>query len=250
MTTTCLRALFNSLFFMIGVSITLAQPINLTEQFGTRQLVIVKTTDFTSVQGQLSLYEKDVSTNRWQQKGSSFPITVGRNGVAWGAGLHKPANTEGPRKREGDGKSPAGIFRIGMAFGSRQATDVGPLRVPYCQTNNNTFCVDDPASKHYNRIVSTDTVRANWTSAERMLIPDYDYGLVVEYNYPKALPNDGSCIFIHLWRGRQIGTAGCTAMSEGNLLRLLRYLDADKRPLLVQMPEREYARWKRIYGLP
>jgi L,D-peptidoglycan transpeptidase YkuD (ErfK/YbiS/YcfS/YnhG family) len=221
-----------------------AQPLN------SRQLVVVKTAGFDAVQGQLSVYERDSLTGQWQQKLALFAVTVGRKGLAWGAGVVAVPSSVGPRKREGDGRSPAGIFPIGMAFGSRSAAEVGPLRVPYIQTDRNTFCVDDSRHPAYNRLVHTDTLQATWTSAERMLIPDYEYGLVVEYNYTPARPNDGSCIFIHLWQNSQTGTAGCTAMNSENLLKLLRLLDVRKRPLLVQMPEQEYARWQQAFRLP
>lgn len=228
----------------------IAQSVDLFRQLGTRQLVVVKTANFETNQGQLLYYELDPATNRWLQKLPTFAVTVGQKGLAWGAGLHQPTGLGSPRKREGDGKSPAGIFRIGTAFGSRPVKAVGGLKVPYLQADKNTFCVDDPASAQYNQLVSTDTLKANWNSAERMLIPDYDYGFVVEYNYPKARPGDGSCIFIHLWRNSETGTAGCTAMSESNLLQLFRLLDGGKKPLLVQMPGSEYEKARRMYGLP
>ena len=47
--------------------------------------------------------------------GEPTPVTIGRAGSAWGLGLH-PAQ-RGPQKREGDGRAPAGVFRIGTAFG-------------------------------------------------------------------------------------------------------------------------------------
>lgn len=227
-----------------------AQSVDLFKQVGAQQLVVVKTANFETNQGQLSYFELDPATNRWQQKLPTFAVTVGRKGLAWGAGLHESTKLQGIRKREGDGKSPAGIFRIGTAFGSRPINAVGGLTMPYVQADKNTFCVDDPSSAQYNQLVSTDTLKASWNSSERMLIPDYDYGFVVEYNYPKANPGDGSCIFIHLWRNSQTGTAGCTAMSETNLLHLFRMLDAGKKPLLVQIPEREYEQQKKKYGLP
>ena len=228
----------------------IGQSVDLFKKLGTQQLVVVKTTNFETNQGQLFYYELDRATNRWQQKLPTFAVTIGRKGLAWGAGLHQPTSTGGPQKREGDGKSPAGIFRIGTAFGSRPANAVGGLKMPYIHADKHTFCVDDPASAQYNQLVNTDTLKATWNSAEQMLIPDYDYGFVVEYNYPKANPNDGSCIFIHLWRNSQTGTAGCTAMSKTNLLYLFRRLDSGKKPLLVQMPASEYEQQKKKYGLP
>ena len=243
----CLFATILAIVFLHSVD---GQSTDSIKPLDSRQLVVVKTAGFNAIQGRLTYYELDSITNRWQQKGGSVPITVGRTGLAWGSGLVAVPVSVGPRKREGDGKSPAGVFRIGSAFGNRPAQQIVPLKVPYVQADSHTFCVDDPGSIHYNRIVNTDTLRATWISAEQMLIPDYAYGLVVEYNYVNPRPGDGSCIFIHLWQNSQTGTAGCTAMGETNILALLQWLDTGKNPLLVQLPEEEYAKMKKTYGLP
>jgi D-alanyl-D-alanine dipeptidase len=60
----------------------------------------------------------------------------------------------------------------------------------------------------------------------------------------------GSCIFLHIWAGPSKGTAGCTAMPQPRLETLLRWLDAKKRPLLVQLPEAVYARLRDAWRLP
>jgi len=67
----------------------------------------------------------------------------------------------------------------------------------------------------------------------------YKWGVVVAHN-PPAIPGAGSCIFLHVWKDARSATAGCTAMPEQDLVHLLRWLDPRARPVLVQMPRREY----------
>ena len=43
---------------------------------------------------------------------TAAPVSVGRNGAAWGLGLHA-AQPQGPQKQEGDGRAPAGVFTLG-----------------------------------------------------------------------------------------------------------------------------------------
>ena len=111
--------------------------------------------------------------------------------------------------------------------------------------------MDDTASAHYNRVVDRSGVKAaDWNSSERMReVEGYRWGVVVAHN-ARAIPGGGSCIFLHVWAGPEKGTAGCTAMEQPNLETLLRWLDAKKRPLLVQLPESEYARLSALWKLP
>ena len=81
---------------------------------GAGQLVLVTTADWDATTGTLRYYQREGT--RWRQVGGPFDITVGRTGTAWGIGLHAARN-DGPVKREGDGKAPAGVFAIGTAFG-------------------------------------------------------------------------------------------------------------------------------------
>ena len=97
--------------------------------------------------------------------------------------------------------------------------------------------IDDPASRFYNRIVDRARVaQPDWRSSERMAqIPGYALGVLVAHN-PRNLPGAGSCIFLHLWLGKGRGTAGCTAVREGDLVKLVRWLDPEQQPVLVQLP--------------
>lgn len=156
-----------------------------------------------------------------------IPVALGKKGLAWGA---EPF-AEGPLKREGDGKSPAGFFRLGPAFG--KAASIPGCKLAYRQVSKQLFCVDDPLSADYNRLVYG---KGSWKSAESMDHPLYTHGLVIQHNWCDPEPHKGSCIFMHLWEGDGRGTAGCTAMSKKNLLALLTWLDPAKNPLLVQLP--------------
>lgn len=179
---------------------------------------------------------------------AQVPVSLGRSGLGWGLGLHagKPA---GPVKREGDGRAPAGVFAVGPAFG--EAAAPAPTRLDYFQATPGLVCVDDAASRHYNRIVSP-LGPAEWDSAETMLRPDglYALGAVLGHNASPPRPGAGSCIFLHVRRGPDVPTAGCTALDRPDLAELLAWLDAEKNPVLVQLPRPEFKRLRQAWGLP
>jgi len=82
------------------------------------------------------------------------------------------------------------------------------------------------------------------------MVEEYRWLIVVDYNRQDPKPGAGSCIFLHIWRSAEKGTAGCTAMAEQDLLALLGWLRNEKNPLLVQLPRAEYERVWKAWGLP
>ncbi|HEY0174569.1 MAG TPA: L,D-transpeptidase family protein [Pyrinomonadaceae bacterium] len=217
----------------------------------SRQLVVVTTGDWDAVGGVLRRFERKGTRGAWAQVGAEVPVVVGRNGLGRDPGF-KDAPAGVPLKKEGDGRAPAGVFQLGPAFGFAPTSEVSWLRMSYTPLTPSTECVDDPASARYNLIVDRDTAgAADWRSSERMReVEGYRWGLVVAYNAAPPTPGRGSCIFLHVWAGPGKGTAGCTAMDEEQLGRLLRWLDPAKRPLLVQLPDGEYARLRGPWLLP
>jgi D-alanyl-D-alanine dipeptidase len=217
---------------------------------GSRQLVVVTTPEWGSVRGTLRRFERSGESAKWTQVGEAFEVVVGRGGLGWGDGVVETKGV-GPSKREGDGRAPAGVFLLTSAFGFEGAREASWLRVPYTALTPTVECVDDAASSHYNRVVDRADVKAvDWNSSERMReVEGYRWGVVVAHN-ARAVPGRGSCIFLHVWAGPSKGTAGCTAMEQANLEALLRWLDSGKRPLLVQLPESEYARLGPLWKLP
>jgi len=186
--------------------------------------------------------------------GPSFEAVVGSNGMAWGIGLHEK-NSDGPVKKEGDRKAPAGVFRLVKAMGY-SATAPDATTFPYEQIRKTSHCVDDQTSQYYNRIVDATDLKkpaaALWKTSELMKRKDdlYKWLIVVDHNMKEPKPGAGSCIFIHIWRSKDQGTAGCTAMTEKNVAELLTWLKMEDKPLLVQLPKAEYARLWKEWNLP
>ena len=217
-----------------------------------RQLVVVTTRGWDEVPGLLRRFERKGAKGVWTQVGKDVPVAVGRNGLGWGAGLVETSTEAGPQKKEGDGKAPAGLFALGSAFGFAPTQEAAWLRFPYIQLTPSVECVDDTASRNYNLIV--DRLAAggvDWNSSEHMrAVEGYRWGMVVRHNAAPTVAGRGSCIFLHVWAGPGKGTAGCTALEEGSLTELLRWLDPKNGPLLVQLPEADYARLRAAWRLP
>ena len=210
---------------------------------GSRQLIVVITPDWNATSGTLQRYDKHLL--RWRAVGAPVNVVIGRSGLAWGRGLHPPMN--GPQKREGDGKSPAGVFSIGTAFGFAPST--AQFTLPYLPLRDTTECVDDTASTFYNQIVER-TPASDWKSSEKMrAVPQYEWGAFVSHNTP-AHAGDGSCIFLHIWSGPQSTTSGCTAMDKAGLLTLLQWIDPKEEPRIVQLPRDQYDQLRKSWSLP
>jgi D-alanyl-D-alanine dipeptidase len=187
----------------------------------------------------------------WKLDGEPWPGVVGKSGSGWGTGLHgagAPAGRGGPVKREGDSKSPAGAFALRGSYGYAKAPPKG-AHLPYVSVDERWQCVDDPASAHYDRILDRTTVEPDWKSAEEMRRKDALYTWVVDVAHnPTRAPGAGSCIFLHVWRGESSGTAGCTAMDERRLARLIATLDPSA--VFVLLPRAEYEALAPAWTLP
>ena len=219
---------------------------------GAGQIVLVTAEDWNTTQARLRRFERSGPNGPWRPVGHDVPVSLGRNGLAWGRGLHGEQLSAAPVKKEGDGRAPAGVFSLPRAFvGPAESLGASP-KLPVHQVTTQTVCVDTVASKHYNQMFEANTVAKDWDSEEQMLRPDglYRYGLFVDHNAPNAQPGAGSCIFLHLWRGPGAPTAGCTAMAEPDMLAVLRWLDAAKHPVLAQLPREELARLAPVWGAP
>jgi len=241
--------ILTSLIFLISFSV----PADAwTSSSTSRQVVVVKTANWKAHQGTLQCYERSSIKETWQAVGDLVPVVAGRSGLGWGVGLHSANNSEGPQKWEGDGRAPAGVFRLSGAFGYALAKKAAGIKLPYTEATPSLRCVDDAQSPHYNRIVDSGLIKPDWKSAEEMRRPDDQYllGIVVDHNVNPAIPGRGSCIFIHIWKGSDAGTAGCTAMSQENMERLLHWLDPSANPVLIQIPEDIYQKLQTAWDLP
>lgn len=213
------------------------------------QLVVVQSPDFASFRARLQRYER-APGKAFHRVGAPTPAVLGSAGYGWGDGVHgqgAPPGRSGPLKREGDLRSPAGIFALGSVHGY---ADTSSLQLPYQASTAQQRCVDDPHSVHYNRVVSTAEVSETWSSAELMRRRDdmYELALDLEHNKAPVVPGHGSCIFAHVWAGAEVPVTGCTALAKPALRDLLAWLKPGA--LWVALPEPEYRALRAAWGLP
>lgn len=216
----------------------------------SRQLVLVVTANETATTGVLYRFERDSGDSPWKPLGSEWPIVVGATGLASGAGLNRAPVPGLPMKNEGDGKSPAGVFALTSAFGFQEAG--AAVRLPYVRLTGTLECVDDPGSRHYNRLVDRrEVANPDWKSSEKMReIEEYVWGVVVGHNSEPVEPGAGSCIFLHAWSGPEGATVGCTAMPRERIQEIVHWLDPGAGPVLVQLTEEAYKALREPWMLP
>ncbi len=188
-----------------------------------QQVVVV--TPQGGLHASTSGYEYHAAEKRWVRVLGPFDAVLGGKGFA--------APDE---KREGDRKTPSGVFALGDAFGYAARLDT---RLHYRQSGSDDFWVDDVNSPNYNKWVHGDPKAKSF---ERMHRPDplYSAGVIVEYNTDPVVKGAGSAIFMHVWRSPDKPTAGCVAMAEANVLALLRWLDPARKPRAVLNPQALY----------
>ncbi|HEY1010842.1 MAG: L,D-transpeptidase family protein [Daejeonella sp.] len=236
------------MIFFISILLTFLfdQTPGIHQKLKTSQLVVVTTNGWNNIDGKMSTYQWE--NNKWSPVLKDIPIVTGRSGLAWGKGLHDTDLNKGKLKKEGDGNAPAGMYYLTGLFGYQDIS----AKMSSLKVDERTFCVDDVNSGYYNQIVKSDTVQKDWNSAETMRMKSdvYKYGIFVDYNVNPAIPGKGSCIFMHIWSKSTSPTAGCTAMTEANILKLIGFLDKSKNPVLVQVPQSEYPKLKKLYKLP
>lgn len=218
-----------------------------------QQLILVLADNWDNFRARVYLCDQIFGTWRVNQ---SFPAVCGQNGMAWGLGLY-PASLAlqpQPGKREGDCKSPAGIFQLGACMGYAPEL-VDNSSWSYQQLTTTMQGVDDPKSQYYNRVMERASLEklggVDWNSHEVMRRADglYKWLLVINHN-PDNIPGYGSLIFLHLWKNEASGTAGCTALAENAFRKILSWLDPAQGPLLVQLPRTVYRDCRGEWGLP
>ncbi len=237
--------------FALLLLITSAMSNAATVPEQSRQLVLVLTANWNATQGELHTYERRAT--QWIATKTKIAVSIGRTGSAWGIGLHDVQT--GLQKMEGDGRSPAGMFALGPAFGYEASADT---KIPYRAMTQFDYCIDVTESSLYNQIVDSRVVgQAEVAKSTEPMRRDihaqgdrrYELGFVIQHN-PKNTPAKGSCIFAHLWGKPGQVTAGCTAMAEDSMRHLLAWLDPKAEPVFVLLPYAEYQRLADVWALP
>jgi L,D-peptidoglycan transpeptidase YkuD (ErfK/YbiS/YcfS/YnhG family) len=178
---------------------------------GARRLVLVTSKSMEAKSGTARLFERASPQEAWRPAGPPEPVRLGRSGMAWGVGFQHLASAAEPKKIEGDGRTPAGAYRIGQSFGFAASPRPG-----YKQIAEDIVCVDDPASPAYNTVTSRSVVGAKVHGENMRTVERYRLGLMVDYP-TDAKARGGSCIFIHVQRSPTSSTEGCVALPEARV---------------------------------
>ncbi len=146
--------------------------------------------------------------------GLAFACALGRSGRS-------------VRKREGDGATPAGRWRLTAVLYRSDRGRRPPTRLPVRQIARHDGWCDAPADRNYNRPVRHPYP----ASAERLWREDglYDLVVVLSHNMRPRMRGAGSAVFMHLARPGYRPTEGCIALRREHLERLLQRMGAGAR---------------------
>ena len=144
----------------------------------------------------------------------SFKCCIGKNGVVI-------------NKREGDKKTPKGLFNIEHLYFredriKKPKTDLKCIKIK----KNMGWCDDIDYPKRYNKLIKTNKNIRH----EKLKRRDHKYDLLIpiKYNFKNPVTGLGSCIFIHLTTNYQ-PTAGCIALKKKDFLILLKLIKKNSK---------------------
>lgn len=127
------------------------------------------------------------------------------------------------KTKEGDGKTPVGVFLFVQGFGLLENPGT---KIPYVQVKEQHYWVDDSESSYYNKLVSVEEVEPDWSSAEHLIEFDerYQYVLATSYNI-ECISGRGSAVFLHCASSDAKGTAGCIAVPEVYMREIIKRVE-------------------------
>jgi L,D-peptidoglycan transpeptidase YkuD (ErfK/YbiS/YcfS/YnhG family) len=184
---------------------------------GSTQLVTVAASGYGTTFAALELWERRGAC--WRRVAGPWQARLGHSGLS-------------AHKREGDGATPAGTYRLGSTvYGI--APDPG-VAFAYHRLVCGDWWDEDARSPTYNsfRHVACGARPPFGGNSEALwrVSPQYRYFAVIDYNAHPVVPGRGSAIFLHVSTGR--GTAGCVSLPEPRLVRLLRWLRPSAAPVV------------------
>ena len=177
------------------------------------QLFVVAALSEDATVAWISLHEK-AEDGSWHMV-MTTPGFIGKNGLG--------------KTKEGDSKTPTGVFHFNRAFGI--AEDPGSL-IPYVQVDEDTYWSGDPREGyHYNELVSLkDLPELDLESGDSEHIIDYiyhyQYCLNISYN-EEGTPGLGSAIFLHCYAPAKPFTGGCVSIPEDYMKFVMQRVDEE-----------------------
>jgi L,D-peptidoglycan transpeptidase YkuD (ErfK/YbiS/YcfS/YnhG family) len=136
----------------------------------------------------------------------ALPVALGRGGIK--------AN-----KREGDGSTPRGAFRLKRLWWRADRHPRPDTVLPARRIGLIDAWCEDPADRRYNQPIKMPMQ----AKGDRLARKDnlYDFIIEIDHNTRPRVSRRGSAVFIHAARERFAPTAGCVALELNALRRLL-----------------------------
>ena len=140
--------------------------------------------------------------------------SIGKNGIS-------------KKKKEGDKKTPLGIFNIQHLYYRKDKLKKPKTSLKCIEINKNMgWCDDVRDKKNYNKLIKIP----NKVRFENLLRNDYKYDLLIpiKYNFKKPISGKGSGIFFHLTENYQ-PTAGCIGLKKKDFIIMLKIINKNTK---------------------
>ena len=123
------------------------------------------------------------------------------------------------KKREGDNKTPAGLFKFKSIFYRKDRIRKIKTRLKKTIIKKNMGWCDDSNSKFYNKLINFPF---NF-KAEKFWLNEniYDVIIIINYNVEPIIKKRGSAIFLHIAKKNYKPTRGCIASSKKDMFVLI-----------------------------
>lgn len=185
-----------------------------------QQVVVVENAKRTSTSATLSVYVK--GEQGWRKQMASIAVRIGRSGFL-------------AQRREGDGTTPMGSFRIQSVFGIVPVPSTG---YPYIKLKENYCWVLRSSQKTYNSLVKgSPCVKGDENLFRIAKAGPYRRSIVLDFNMNPVILGLGGAIFIHSHSydgaGKTKPTSGCVSLTNGQLVKLLKLLDASLQTRVI-----------------
>ncbi len=156
----------------------------------------------------------------WVKAAGPYAARLGKNGLS-------------SNRREGDGTTPTGTYRIGRTMYGNEPNP--GVRFQYRRLRCGDWWDEDPSSPTYNTFqhVRCGTKPPFGGASEGMWQQPgaYPFLAVIEFNTSPAVPGRGSGIFLHAQTGGP--TIGCISLRKDQLRAVLRWLRPGAAPVIA-----------------
>ena len=170
------------------------------------QVLITLAGSRSSDTGELNVYTKG-DDGAWKTVYAGIRAKYGMNGLY--------------KEKEGDSKTPVGVFKMNTPFGIADSVEGFPDN--YIKVDPDMYWNGDSASDRYNKLVNVKEYTAFDRSASEHLINYsgyYDYCIDTGYNY-EGTPYRGSAIFLHCVINDE-HTHGCIAIPKEYMTEIMK----------------------------